>query len=139
MGVMTNTTIVISESSVASLDFTSNTVPTYGTNARVQMADGNMALWTGNVNTSEQIRFSGSESDANSIKDHILADPLNVLGFTTFSVTGYLSYDVDLNGFARFSGSNNDSNIIKDNILGHPSNVLNFPTFTISPTVPNSN
>jgi hypothetical protein len=104
----------------------------------MQLASGDLALWSGDVNSDGLIRSSGSNNDVNAIKDLILADPLNFLGFITFSSTGYLSGDLDMDSTMRFSGAPNDSNIVKDNVLAHPANFLGFPTYTIMEQLPNN-
>ncbi len=138
-GAMTSATFGLTEASATAVNLKSNGVATYGSNARVNMGSGNWALWAGDTDGSNKIRFSGANNGSNIIKDHILADPANVLKFITFGSTGYLNVDVDMNGIGKFSGSNNDSNIIKDNVLAHPSNVLHFITYTINETVPPKN
>jgi hypothetical protein len=138
LGVMTAAAISLSDTPIA-VNFTDAALTTYGTEARVGLASGEMALWAGDGNTNGHVVFSGANNDANTIKDYILGDPANVLNFVTFSSSGYLNEDLDMNGTARFSGAGNDGNIIKDNILSHPSNFLNFQTFTISTSVPPQN
>ncbi|MFK7782888.1 hemagglutinin protein [Psychroserpens sp.] len=139
LGVMSQFSIVLNEDTTTIVDFTDSTFNTYGSNAQVQLVSNDMALWSGDTNNNNSIVFSGSANDVNIIKDYILADLSNFLNFITFSSTGYLNEDLDLNGVARFSGSPNDSNIIKDNILSHPANFLNLSTFTINTTVPTQN
>ncbi|OUS02601.1 hemagglutinin protein [Flavobacteriales bacterium 33_180_T64] len=139
LGAMTSTVMTLSESSTTSVDFKNNALLTYGSNARVDVGSGVMALWTGSTNDSSQIKFLGAGSSADIIKDYILADLGNFLNFITYSSTAYLNVDVNLDGIGRFSGSGDDSNIIKDNVLQHPANFLNFPTFTINTTVPPEN
>jgi Leucine-rich repeat (LRR) protein len=137
LGVMSNNTFSLSETPTV-VDFSNNAFATFGSNAQVQLASGVMALWSGDVNSDGLIRSSGSNNDVNAIKDFILADPLNVLNFITFSSTGYLLGDLNMDGVMRFSGAPNDSNTVKDNVLAHPGNVLGFPTYTITEQVPNN-
>jgi hypothetical protein len=136
LGAMSSASIALNETTTTVVDFTDSAFSTFGSNAQVVLASGNTALWTGNTNDNGQIKFSGSNNDTNVIKDAILADPSNGFNSPTFTATGYMLIDLDLNGSGKFSGSNNDSNIIKDNVLAHPSNGFNSPTFTISKTVP---
>lgn len=139
LAAMSSATLVLSEDSAAVVDFKDNGFTTFGSNARVQLGSGDMALWTGDTNNVGQVRFSGANNSTNVIKDHILADPGNGFNSVTFTSTGYLDIDVNLNGSGRFSGSGNDSNNIKDNVLAHPGNGFNSPTYTISVTVPPEN
>ena len=138
LGVMSASPVAVTEIGTA-IDFTKNTTPTYGSNAQVALTSGDLALWTGDTNTNGQIRFSGSDNDANIIKDEVLDDALNGFNSATYTSVGYLLIDLDLSGGGRFSGSDNDSNIIKDNVLQHPNNGFNSPTFTINSTVPVGN
>ncbi|PWI28849.1 hemagglutinin protein, partial [Flavobacteriaceae bacterium LYZ1037] len=136
LGAMSAATIALNETTATSVDFTNNGFTTFGNHAQVILGSGDKALWTGNSNLANYIRFSGANNGSNAIKDYILADPANGFGSVTFSSTGYLNQDVNLNGAAKFSGSGNDSNIIKDNVLSHPSNGFGSPTYTIQATVP---
>jgi len=138
MGAMSDTTIGLSETPTT-VDFTNNAFATFGNNAQVVLGSGDTALWAGDTDNSNKIKFSGSGNGANVIKDHVLADPANGFNSVTFSSTGYLNIDVNLNGFGKFSGSGNDTNVLKDNVLAHPGNGFNSVTYTISATVPASN
>lgn len=137
LGVMTADVASLSQET-RDANFISSNFNTYGSNSRVSLGNGKMALWAGDVNSDRSLKFSGSNNDTNAIKDFILADPLNVLNFITFSSSGYLNSDINLNGTARFSGAPNDSNPIKDNILIHPENVLGLSTFIITEQLPNN-
>ena len=136
---MSATALTLSSGAVNLVDFTQSTFSTFGDNAQVLLTSGETALWTGDTNLSNQIRFSGSGNDGNIIKDFVLADPSNLFGLVTFSSSGYLDTDIDLNGIGRFSGSGNDRNILKDNVLAHPGNFFGLPTYTIQSTVPPKN
>jgi len=129
----------LTEVAATVVDFKSNAVPTFGSNARVDLGSGVMALWTGDTNNGNQIKFSGAGSNANIIKDAVLADPGNGFNSVTYTSSGYLLIDINLDGKGKFSGAGNDSNIIKDNVLAHPANGFNSPTFTINNTVPIKN
>ena len=138
MDAMSGSSIALSSTPVQT-DFTSNAFSTFGTNARVDLGAGVMALWGGDTNLANMIRFSGADNSTNVIKDFVLADPGNGFNSVTYGSTGYLNIDIDMNGIGKFSGSGNDSNIIKDNVLAHPGNGFNSVTYTIQPTVPPSN
>lgn len=138
LGVMTSEALDLTISSEVVIDFTDNLFSTFNTNAQTQMESGIMALWAGKLDSTGTIKFSGSESGTNVIKDYILADPNNVFNTVTFSSSGYLLIDLNLNGTAAFSGPENESNIIKDNVLAHPSNVFNSTTYFIQTTIPNN-
>ncbi|MFD2823799.1 hemagglutinin protein [Lacinutrix iliipiscaria] len=136
LGAMSASTITLNESTSTEVDFRNSGFSTFGSHAQVVLGSGDTALWSGDTNLSNQIKFSGAGNGSNTIKDYILSDPLNGFNSVTFSSSGYLNTDLNLNGLAKFSGAGNDSNIIKDNVLMHPSNGFNSPTFTINTTVP---
>ncbi|MBT8270239.1 MAG: hemagglutinin protein [Bacteroidia bacterium] len=136
LGAMSDVAIGLLEASPVSVDFTNNAFNTFGSDAQVLLGSGDMALWTGDADNSGSARFSGSNNDANVIKDYILADPGNGFNSVTYTSTGYLNIDVNMDGNGRFSGSNNDSNIIKDNVLAHPGNGFNSSTYVIQGTIP---
>ncbi len=136
LGAMSDVAIGLLEATPVSVDFTNNTFGTFGSNAQVQLGSGDMALWTGDTDGSGSARFSGSNNDANVIKDDVLADPGNGFNSVTYTSTGYLYIDVNMDGNGRFSGANNDSNIIKDNVLAHPGNGFSSPTYVIQGTIP---
>ncbi|MFK5878640.1 MAG: hypothetical protein QM478_03985, partial [Flavobacteriaceae bacterium] len=138
LGAMSNIATSLSPTPL-SIDFTSNSYLTYGSNAQVQLPSNEMALWAGDTTGNNQIKFSGAGSNANIIKDYVLNDASNILNFITYSSLGNLLVDVNLNGDGKFSGAGNDSNIIKDNVLAHPGNILGFITYTIQSTVPTGN
>ncbi len=139
LGAMSSSTILLQEDSNTLVDFTDTNFLTYGNYARVDVGSGNLALWAGDTYNSNQIKFSGSGNSVNIIKDYVLADPSNGFGSVTYSSSGYLNIDVNLDGSGKFSGSENDSNIIKDNVLEHPENGFGSPTYTITTTIPSEN
>jgi len=139
LGVMSSNIIALTEDNATVVDFKDAAFTTFGSNAQVQLTSGVMSLWAGDTNNAGQIKFSGADNNPNIIRDVVLADPLNGFNSLTFSSTGYLLIDINLNGFGQFSGSGNDSNIIRDNVLSHPANGFNSSTFTISTTVPPNN
>ncbi|MBT8266369.1 MAG: hemagglutinin protein [Bacteroidia bacterium] len=119
-----------------SIDFTNIGFGEWGPNAQVLLGTGDKALWGGDTNLANQIRFSGANNGTNAIKDFVLADPANGFNSVTFGSQGYLNIDINMNGIGRFSGAGNDSNILKDNVLAHPANGFNSVTYTIQATVP---
>lgn len=138
LGVMSADPITLSQTTTT-VDFTDSSFSTYGNHAQVVLASGSMALWAGDAKGDRQVKFSGADNDTDAIKDNVLADPGNIYNFITYSSTGYLGIDVNLDGIGRFSGADNDSNIIKDNVLAHMANILDFLTYTISSNIPSEN
>ena len=136
--VMSNQPVILDCEGPVAIDFTSSGFSTFGSHAQYEISPGITVLWAGK-SEGNTIRFSGPDNDVNVIKDYILADPANAFNSVTFTSTGYLDADINMDGNIRFSGSNNDSNVIKDNVLGHPGNGFNSPTYEIQNSVPDSN
>lgn len=78
-----------------------------------------MALWAGNGNGNNNVKYNGSANDRNTI--------LSLVGLTTPNqiVTGYSRMDANMDGQIKYNGSNNDRNVILSNVgLTTPNNVL---------------
>ena len=136
LGAMSNTVIALNNQTPMLVDFTDTSLTTYGNHTRVQLVDGTMALWSGDTNGMNRIRFLGADSSISAIKDQILADPNNGFGSISYTSMGYNNTDLDLNGGSKYTGSGSDTNIVKDNVLSFPGNGFGSPTYTITETVP---
>lgn len=121
LGAMSANPIALNENEEL-VDFIDSGFATFGNNARVQLASGNMALWAGNANGDDRVRYQGSSNDTNYIKDEVLADPGNGSGNNLYFYFGYDNADIDMDSRIRYQGSSNDANIIKDIVLAHPNN-----------------
>ena len=139
LGAMSSTALSLNNTTPTVVDFTNNIFTTYGNYARVLLENGSLALWSGDSNAMNRIRFLGADSSVTSIKDVVLADPNNGFDSITYSAFGYNNTDLDLNGATKFVGSGNDTNVVRDNVLSHPSNGFGSPTYTILETVPPNN
>lgn len=139
LGAMSASTILLNETNSTIVDFTNSGFSTLGSNARVVLTDGSMALWAGDSNGMDRVRFLGADSSISAIKDQVLADPNNGFASISFGSLGYLNTDLDLNGISKYTGSGNDTNIVRDNVLSHPANGFSSPTYTIQETIPESN
>ena len=137
LGIMTNTAIPLSQSN-SLVDFSSGNQETYGTNGQTTIGNtpGLFALWAGNTNADNRIKFSGDNNDTDTIKDGILLAPGNIFSSITYEYTGYLDIDINLDGRGKFSGSDNDADSIKDIILSHPGNIFSSITYSIEEQVP---
>lgn len=137
--VMTLNAVGLFESSTTTVDFKDSNVSTYGTNSRVQLASNDMALWAGNVNGDDRIRYQGSSNDSNSIKDLVIGHPSNTNANNLFFYFAYDNADVNLDGRIRYQGSNNDTNLIKDIVITHPENGTNNNLFFFTGQLPENN
>jgi hypothetical protein len=110
LGVMTAEPIALS-ATAATIDFTSASTPTWGTDAR-KNNNGVMTLWPGDANFNDQVRYTGQNNDRDVV--------LQVVGgiTPTNTVTGYFAADVNMNGVVSYTGANNDRDIILQTIGG---------------------
>jgi hypothetical protein len=110
-GVMTAGTVALA-AAPTTVDLKSTATVTYGTDARMDLGGGLLALWKGNVVSDAEVRYTGSGND----RDPILARIGGVI--PTATVFGYFQEDVDLNGIVRYSGPANDRDPILQVIGG---------------------
>ena len=89
-------------------------------------------LWPGNAKVDGFVRFSGTDNDADLIKNSIISQPGNPFGSLTYSYTAYNVLDINLDGSIKFSGTSNDKDIIKNNVIAHPANPFGSLTYTIN-------
>ena len=119
LGAMTSAAFPLS-SAITTVDLTSPTTGTYGTDARksIQGAFPTMALWAGDVGFDKEIKYVGNGND----RDPIL---IEIGGSVpTNEVTGYSNSDVNMDGTIRYVGAKNDRDPILVNIGGSvPTNV----------------
>ena len=136
LGAMTLNPIALSRiTTIINLQDSSNDI-THGTNSQIDIGNGKLALWSGDVNQDHLIQYTGSSPDTPYILSYVLNDSNNFLNLPTFSITGYNQFDLDLDGNTQYTGANPDSPILLQNILSHPSNILNFSTFIIEEQLP---
>lgn len=77
----------------------------YGTNGMATIPGGKFAMWGGDVNNDNIVRYNGADNDRLAI--------LNAVG--TSPVSGYLQADINMNGNARYNGADNDRLAIINN------------------------
>ena len=136
LGVMTQATRSLSVAPSANVDFTTNSTAVFGTNSRVQLGSGDMALWAGNANGDTIVQYSGTTPDSPSILSEVLNDPGNFLNFPTYVVNGYNVHDINMDGGTQYTGTTPDTPILLQNVLAHPGNFLNFSTYQIQEQLP---
>ncbi|PTX61006.1 hypothetical protein C8N46_105162 [Kordia periserrulae] len=141
LGIMSGSQIGLTNTAVTTVDFTdSNNQITYGTNAQTTfgMPANTVAMWCGNANGDNVVQYSGTNPDVPAILATVLNDAGNFLNFPTFTITGYNSNDINLDGNTQYTGINPDTPIILQNVFVHPGNFLNFSTFQIVEQLPNN-
>ena len=130
--------IISLDGSCKDINFTDGSTTTFGANAQTTLGipAGTYAMWAGDATGNNEIKFSGSSNDSNSIRDAVVNASGNIFGSISYNYVGYLNTDVDLSNSAKFSGTNNDSNIVKDNVVNHPSNIFGSISYTITSPTP---
>ncbi|MBK8497935.1 MAG: fibronectin type III domain-containing protein [Flavobacteriales bacterium] len=110
LGCMTGANIALNGTATA-VDFTLTALLTYGSGAR-KSNSGIMALWSGNVDPNNELKYTGQFNDRDPI--------LTAIGGSvpTLTASGYLLSDVTMDGIVRYVGANNDRDPILSNIGG---------------------
>ncbi len=128
LGVMTASTVALSNTATA-VNYTeaANQI-TYGTDAQTTfgMPSGVVAMWAGDANGDGQLNYSGALSDVPGIRSQVFNDPNNsVFGgppVASYQSTGYNTTDIDMDGLTVYSGGASDVLHIRNNIFNNPSN-----------------
>jgi hypothetical protein len=119
LGVMTAAPLTLNIGT-STVDLTLSGTPTFGTDARrsITGAFPTQALWMGDVNGDNAIRYTGSFNDRDPVLFAIGGSvPTNTVG-------GYRSEDVNLDGTVKYTGENNDRDPILQAVGGSvPTNV----------------
>jgi hypothetical protein len=136
LAVMTRLPIALSATPTA-IDFTTNALGTFGSNAQSDMGNGNLGLWAGDLNGDGRSRFAGPGNDTNTLKSIITNYSANTSGSAFFPFNAYSNYDLNLNGQVRFAGPGNDANVLKDIIVNYPINATGSAFFPINQQLPN--
>ncbi len=99
------------------VDFTTPTTLTYGTDAR--KAIGNVrVLWAGDVTFNDQVKYTGAGNDRDPILVRIGGN------VPTNTVNGYYTEDVNLDGVVKYIGAGNDRDPVLVTIGGNTPNAV---------------
>ena len=115
-GCMTASTVALVPG-ITSVDLTLPGTITFGTAAR-QAIGGIRALWPGEVQDRQDIKYTGAGNDRDPI--------LQVIGgsIPTATVPGYLGADVNMDGSVKYTGTANDRDVMLGTIGGSvPTNI----------------
>ncbi len=135
LGVITKNTQMLSPDPVL-VDFTDPNTEVKGTYARAQM-NGEMALWTGDLNSNRNVIYQGPFNDIITMFIHVIIDPDNVNSLANFVSKGYDLTDVDLDGTTVFQGPDNDrSKLLFNTTLSNGENQNYFANFVLSDKLP---
>ena len=136
LGVMSGTLALDAACKV--IDFSDGSIPIYGSNAQTTFGtpSGVSALWAGDSDGNNEVKFSGASNDSNPVRDGVVNDAGNIFGSISYTYSGYAMLDASLNGEVKFSGVSNDSNIIRDNVVNHPGNIFGSISYVILEQLP---
>ena len=115
-GCMTASTVALVPG-ITSVDLTLPGTNTFGTAAQ-QAIGGIRALWAGEVQDRQNIKYTGAGNDRDPI--------LQVIGgsIPTATVSGYLGADVNMDGSVKYTGTANDRDVLLGTIGGSvPTNI----------------
>lgn len=135
LGTMTRNEVVLNNGS-NSLNFINGSLLTYGNLGQAEINSNTYALWAGNANGDDRIRYQGSSNDSNFIRDQVRFHPNNPSNSNFFVFFDYDNADINLDGKIRFQGSGNDVNFIRDIIRFHPNNPSSSNFFSILQQTP---
>ena len=97
----------------------------YDTAQRI-LVNGQYALWAGNANQDNKVKYAGPANDLSSVVFNILNYSTNLTQNLNFTqAKGYLDGDINMNGFVRIFGATSDAAIIRNNVYIFPLNISN--------------
>lgn len=125
------------------MDFTSPAFPLFDFGTRLysqfnydglamntEVKYGYRALWAGNANADNKIKFTNPGDDQNNIYFDVLADENNGNANSNFDFTiGYYQGDYNMNGKAKFDNPNDDKNMLYSQLLTYGLNVNYLSNF----------
>lgn len=138
LGIMTASTVTLSNTATAVNYTDANNEITFGTDAQTTfgMPTGIVAMWAGNVNGDNKVQYSGTTPDSPNILSEVLNDFGNFLNFPAYIVNGYNNNDINMDGNTQYSGTHPDTPFILQNVLAHTGNFLSFSTYAIEEQLP---
>ncbi len=142
LGIMSAATISLNANTAAQVDFTDDSVATFGTNAQTtyEMPTGIQGMWAGDANDDAEIIFLNTGAESVEIKQLVLdrsaaESPFGASVF--YKPVGYYAEDINMDGEVIFLNAGNELLYIKDNVLAHPENQLfNSVFYTINSQLP---
>jgi len=131
LGIRTGSTLDLTSTPYLSHDFTTSSSQAYGTNPMIETTAGIWAMWSGNTNANDNVRYRGTDNDVDDILTAILNHPSNGFGNMSFQYQEYSDLDANMNGYVRYRGYNNDVDDILTEILNHPANGFSNKSYRI--------
>ncbi|MBK9017296.1 MAG: hypothetical protein IPM82_26375 [Saprospiraceae bacterium] len=139
LGVVTENFFLLSKT-VTLFDFTDPTLITKGSNSRVDVGGGEMALWAGDFNSNRQTVYQGPSNDVLTLFFHIVMNTNNTTVLANYISSGYVMTDFDLDGNSIFQGPGNDkSAMLIHTTLSNSENANSFANFVVGDKLPETN
>ena len=137
LGVMTAAP-VISVANLAIFDFTTattadlyTTLPVYDNLEQVTIA-GHQALWAGNSNADNKVKYDGAGNDRFIINANVIVDQGNTSNTLNFdNAINYYLGDINMNGKAKYDAIGNDRILLQSNVLTYPLNAAFLNNFDL--------
>lgn len=127
-GAMASNAVAVANAAV-SLDFTTlaNSAlffnPGFSGQVAMPTVGGIKALYSGNANFDERIKYDGSGNDRQISASQVLTHPNNAGVILNFAnANGYYSGDINMDGVVLYDGANNDRQLILNTVLTYPLN-----------------
>jgi hypothetical protein len=93
---------------------------------------GKKALYAGNANQDNKVKYSGTSNDVSAISNDILNNPNNVAGSLNFlNCNGYYLGDINMDGKVLYLGLNSDPQVIRNSVFIYPLNVVQASNFNL--------
>jgi len=93
---------------------------------------GKNALWAGNANADNKIKYDGSFNDQIIIATEIITSPNNIEQVLNYdNAIGYYQGDINMDGKVKYDGFLNDRIILQSILLGYPNNTSNLDNYNL--------
>lgn len=121
LAVMTAQPQALDGEPTAVLDFTSPSLPTWGTEAQ-RTIGGVRAMWSGDLNRDGRVIYVGANTDLTAITQEVYGATGNLDFEDSYVVSGYKTADGNLDGEVKSAGSGTDRTAITSSIYSNPAN-----------------
>ncbi|MES2773603.1 MAG: hypothetical protein V4722_05440 [Bacteroidota bacterium] len=97
------------------------------------LSDGKRALWAGNANGDNKVKYQGGGNDRTFIQSDVVNFPANTtLNINYDQAIGYFQADINMDSKAKYQGSGNDRTLLQSLVLGYLLNTalnINYDLF----------
>lgn len=128
LGALCTNVLTVANAAVA-LDFTSLgnddlfSNPGFSGQVAMTTVGGVRALYTGNANFDDRIKYDGAQNDRQIAASQVLNHPNNAGVILNYAnAEGYYSGDINMDGLVLYDGANNDRQFILNTVLTYPLN-----------------